>query len=104
MKSVEEQRELLSNFDIKNNQMINEMISMMKIYSDINVIMANDYIEGFVQNLKWDTTFSLKMSSLPFAKLDKTSFTLKSKLLFEIQEILDKYLDIPAEKRMLEEY
>lgn len=103
-KSKTELDNLLSSFDKDNIVLINDIISAFKIYSELNIAETNEFLRGFVSNLKWDNAFMMNLISMDFFKMTNLSFSLKKSMLSEIREIVEKYNTIPDEQKNIETY
>lgn len=102
--SESEKDALLSSFDKENNEVINELLEGLQIFSELDIVRVNESLKTFVENLKWDGSFIMKLINIPFYKMDRASFTIKKEILKEIQTIFEKYEDIPQEKMRMEVY
>lgn len=102
--SNEERQRILTSFDNENIDLINDMLSGFKVFSELNVEFTNKQLTAFIANLHWDASFMLNLIGLPFSDLDKISFTLKKKMLSELSKIVKKYQDIPEQEKGIEMY
>lgn len=68
---------LLSSFDRDNFEIINEIISGFRFASDYNIKSTNEQLNKFKENMHWDLGFMLKIISLDFESLKKTSVSNK---------------------------
>lgn len=99
-----ERDELLSSFDRENRALINEILSAFQFFSELNIIKMNESLSVFVENLKWDNSFMIKLVSVPFCDIKDTSFALKKEMLTEIQNVVKKYTELPDNQKMIENY
>lgn len=95
---------LLNEFDITNRKLINELLGYIRFLSEFNVKYTNDKIVLVNRNFNWDSSFSLTLASLPFYDLDNISKSLKSSLLEEIRELINKYKNKPEAEKTIEIY
>lgn len=95
---------LLSSFDKENSALINEILSEFQVFSDLNIVKMNEYLSEFVENLKWDNSFMIKLISVPFYDIKDASFTLKKEMLAEIQSVMRKYKELPDNQKRIENY
>lgn len=102
--SISERIELLNTFDQDNYSLINDILHVFQILSDMDIVKTNKYLEEFYKNLKWDAGFTLKLISSPFYELDNISFTNKKTILNEIKKMEDTYKTMPEEKKTIESY
>ncbi len=103
-KSKEEKEALVSSFDRENQELVNKIIFSYKVYSDIDIQHSNKVFEDVVENLNWDLSFMMAISSLKFSELKDISFTNKKSLLNEIRILIKKYNDLPEEQRKMNDY
>jgi len=99
-----ERNELLSSFDRENILLVNEVLKYIKLISEIDIANTNKQLTSFVNNLKWDGGFMMRLISIPFADMENVSFTIKKQMLSEIYDIAMKYKELPAEQKRIETY
>ena len=99
-----EEENLLSEFDLKNQEIINAILKYLKIATELNVIKTNKVLEQFVQNLEWDFNFMLQLSSIKFDSIGECSFSNKNELLKEISAVVKKYREMPEDLKKAENY
>ena len=102
--STEDYQSILNSFDKENMDLINEMLSGFKVFSELNVEFTNKQLTAFIANLHWDASLMLNFIGIPFSELGKMSFTLKQEMLTEIKKIVKKYQDIPDNEKGIETY
>lgn len=102
--SAEEIQELLSSFDNSNIEIVNDIINGFRFASDHNIKQTNEHLKTFSDNMHWDLGFMLRLIGMNFHDLNKTSVSNKKNLLNELEELLQKYIDLPDEKNVIEEY
>lgn len=102
--SESERDALLSSFDKENSEIINELLEGLQVFSELDIARVNESLKTFVENLKWDGSFIMKLINIPFYKMDKASFTIKKEMLKEVQATFEKYQDIPQEQMRIEVY
>lgn len=95
---------LLSEFDIINRKLINEFLEYMSFLSDWNVKYTNEKLVLLNRNFKWDASYILTLTSLPFYELESISKSLKSNLLNDIKKLIDEYKNKPQAEKTIELY
>ena len=99
-----EREELLSEFDKKNYKTINDIISVFRVYSDVDILRTTNYLSEFKKNLDWDGGFILRLISLSFYSLENTSVEQRKRILSSIIEILDNNKDAMNDNNSVEFY
>lgn len=102
--SQEEIHDILSSFDNENIEIINDIIQGFQFASDHNIKSTNEQLKAFGENMHWDLGFMLKLISLNYCSLEKTSVSNRKKLLTEIEALVKKYSELPAEQNRMETY
>ena len=102
--TYEEMTETLNSFDKENLYIVNDIINGFQFAAEHNIKIANTQLKSFSENMHWDLGFMLKLCSLDFKELDKTSVSNKRKLLADIDILLKKYSDLPDDSNVLETY
>lgn len=102
--SKEEQRNLLSSFEQANIEVVNKILALFQIMSELNMVKANEQFEAFLKNLEWDQGFIMKLLSSTFFQLKDVSYNIKRNLLNEIINTLEKYKTIPDNEKGIEFY
>ena len=100
----EEVQDLLSAFDNVNFEIFSDILSGFRFASDHNIKSTNEQLQRFEQNMRWDLGFMLRVISLEFSNLEKTSVSNRKNLLSEIEALIKKYSDLPEEQNRIEEY
>jgi transcriptional regulator with XRE-family HTH domain len=95
---------LLSEFDITNQKLINEFLGYISFLSDFNIKYTNEKMILFNRNFKWDASYILTLASLPFYELENISKSLKSSLLDDVRELIEKYKNKPEAEKTIEVY
>jgi|SRR5690554_1091887 len=95
---------LLNEFDITNKKLINEFLGYISFLSDFNVKYTNEKLALLNRNFKWDPSYILAISSLPFYELENMSKSLKSNLLNDIRKLVDEYKNKPEAEKTIEVY
>lgn len=103
-KTQSEIDDLISSFDRKNVDLLSKILVSFRIFSDIDIAKANKYLETFVKNLEWDNSFTMAFLGLPFYDLSAMGYTAKKQMLVEIQQIIEKYKNLPAAQKQIEVY
>ena len=99
-----ERNALLSTFDKENISLVNSILQKFGFLSDYDIANTNKYLTEFNKNLEWDMGFIMRLLSIRFFELDNVSFALKKQLLSEIEEIVQKYKEMPGEQKRIESY
>lgn len=100
----DEVHELLNSFDNTNIEIINDILTGLHVASKHNIKSTNTQLGQFSKNMHWDLGFMLRLISMEFTLLQKTSVSNKRNLLNEIEGLIQKYSAIPAEQNIIEEY
>lgn len=103
-KTKQEQEELLSTFDKENLETVNAILRYFRIFSDYDIEFANKQLGLILNNMKSDLGFTLRIASLSYDKLEKTSVSNKRKLINEFEELIKKYSDLTDEENAIELY
>ena len=102
--SKEEREALLSSFDKENGEIINEVLLAFRVFSELDIAKTNESLTAFINNLKWDSGYMLKLISIAFHEMGDVSFSLKKEMLTEIQNVIAKYKGIPDTQKRIETY
>ncbi len=103
-RSSKEIRNLMNAFDIKNQNIISDILSGFQVASEQNIKLVNEQLEMLAKNMHWDLGFVLRLISIDYSKLDQISFSLKKELLFNIEELVEKYKNVPKDIKRIENY
>ena len=103
-KRPEEVDQILSSFESHNREVIGDIVSAYKFWSDRDVKAANEQFKYYIDNLQWDLAFMMKLISLEFNTLSRLSYSNKRQLLIDINELIGKYYDLPEEANRYENY
>ncbi len=95
---------LFSSDEQETTSFVQELISFVGIMGTLDVPRASKSLKSLNIALEWDAGFILKLLSLPFPEMDGVSFTNKKQLLQEIEDLIQKYKDMPATLKGLESY
>ena len=95
---------LLSEFDLTNQKLINELLGHLSFLSNFNVKYTNTKLSLLNRNFKWDPGYILAIASLPFCELENISKSLKSNLLNDIRILIDEYKNKPEAEKTIEVY
>lgn len=104
MESKEELLERLSSFDKDNIGILNDILSGFQFASEYHIKRTNEQLKSFSENMHWDLGFMLKIISMNFRNLEKTSVSNKKDLIDEIDELIKKYAEIPDQQNRIESY
>lgn len=96
--------QLVSSFDKKNRELINQIIISCKIFSDLDIRRSNETLGMVVKNLEWDVSFMMAIWSMKYSDLGDMSYSYKIRILNEIKEVIKKYMDIPRDQKTLDQY
>lgn len=102
--TTEEVQDLLTSFDHDNIEIIGEILSGFQFASNHNIKTTNEQLKQFDQNMRWDLGFMLRVISLEFTLLAKTSVSNRKNLLQEINSLIIKYSNLPEAQNRIEEY
>ena len=84
--------------------LIDRTLNQLREITSFESLQAIDNLTTFNETFEWDPGFALKVAGIPFSKLGNMSFANKSKLLGEIQALVDKYADMDGFERRIESY
>ncbi len=82
---------LLTSFDIENTKTINTILDGFRFMSEADIIIANERLKEFSENMKSDLGFMSKIISLNYIKLNNLSYNKKRQFLSDIENLIDKY-------------
>lgn len=102
--SIEEEERLISSFDKENQQIINKILSVYKVYTDLDIAKSNELLMKYAKNLEWDAGFMMALLSMDFNELKDTSFSVKMRLLKDVRGLIKKYKELPDEERKMNRY
>lgn len=103
-RSKSETQNILNEFDIENQGVINTLLSYLKLASDMNIVATTEALKQLINNFEWDYNFMIKLFGFDFASIEECSYTNKVEMLKEIKEILSKYRNMPIEQKRAESY
>lgn len=86
----EEFKSILTKYDKENIAIIQNIVEALKYASDLDIKLTNTRLSSFVENLKWDIGFMLKIVSLDYSK-EVNTFDKKKRLLEEIEKTVKNY-------------
>lgn len=95
---------LFSSFDKDNIELINEILKIIQVMSDLDLVRTNKYLESFLKNLKWDHSFIMSLLNISFYDMEDYSFSVKKQLLSDINDIVTKYKTLSASEKAFEVY
>lgn len=95
---------LLNEFDLANKKLINEFLGYISFLSEFNIKYTNEKMTLLNRNLKWDVSYLLAISGLPFYELDNISKSLKNNLLDDIKKLIEEYKNKPEAEKIVEVY
>lgn len=77
--SESERNALISSFDKKNSELINDILAAFRVFSELNIVKTNEYLSLFVKNLTWDISFMMKLIGTSFYEMEDLSFSIKKR-------------------------
>ncbi|SCY87641.1 helix-turn-helix domain-containing protein [Alkaliphilus peptidifermentans] len=95
---------LLSEFDINNRELVNDLLNHISFLSDWNVKYTNEKMKLINKNFEWDSSYTLTLASLPFYELNNISKSLKGDLLENIKKLIEEYKNKPETEKTFETY
>jgi len=96
--------ELLSAFDRDNIEIVNDILSGFKFATECNIKDTNVQLNTFRENMRWDLGFMLKIISLDYKALEKTSVSNKRNLIAAIEKLICEYSQMPENMNKIETY
>lgn len=103
-RSKNQAKSILNEFDIENQEILNQLLKFIKMATDMDVLSTNKSLKQFVSNLEWDYNFMMRVVGFSFSSIENCSFSNKLQMLKEIREIVTKYQEMPEEQRSVEVY
>ena len=103
-KSREEYQELLSDFDRKNREVINGILSRIGFLSDYDVKYTNDKLQGILDNLKVEPSFALSYMAIPLKEMNKISVTARKQFIADVKSLVEKYAAADPPQESVELY
>ena len=94
-KTQDEVFELLSSFDRDNIEIVNDILSGFKFATECNIKDTNERLNSFRENMRWDLGFMIKIISLNYKVLEKTSVSNKRNLITAIEGLISDYSQMP---------
>lgn len=85
-----ELQKILNSFDIKNQELMRELIGGISYLSEQDVEYTNNKLEGVIANLREDPSFSLSYMALPLERLFNMSYKVKKDFLEGVIELIQK--------------
>lgn len=92
-KSQEEIQNLLSSFDNNNSKLISEILNELKFASEIDIRITNKRLSSFLENLKKDTWFTLKIISLNYSSLESIDMPQRKEFIEKVESLIVEYTD-----------
>ena len=96
--------ELLSSFDRDNIEIVNDILSGFKFATEYNIKDTNVQLNNFRENMRWDLGFMIKLISLDYKALEKTSVSNKRNLIAAIEKLITDYSQMPENMNKIETY
>lgn len=85
--------------DRKIDDLIRGINYFLRLYLESDSEEKLKELENITKNLQWNTSFWLKIATMPFFELEGSSYTHKKNLVNEIEGVLNDYINSPAELR-----
>lgn len=89
-----ELKTVLNSFDLKNQELMNELIRGIYYLSEQDVEYTNKKLEGIIANLKKDPSFSLAYMALPLDKIFALQPKVKRDFLNSVNELIEKSTNV----------
>ena len=102
--SQDEREKLISSFDRENQQLVTSILSAIHVFSELDIQRNNKVLKSIVDNLNWDLGFVFALTGLNFRELKNLNYSNKAKLLLEVKELIQKYKDLPEQKKQIDCY
>lgn len=96
--------EIWNSFDTENQKILSDILSCFRYASELDIANTNPRLKNFSANMHWDLWFMLKLISMKFSSLNDLSTTIKKEFLTDIEELIDKYNNLPQAQKKLETY
>lgn len=90
-RTEEEKEAILNSFDLENSKIINGILGEFKFIADANIVVTNERLKLFLENLTSDVGLMLKLVSLKFNKLEGCDVETKKAFIKEVEELIEKY-------------
>lgn len=89
-----ELKTVLNSFDLKNQELMNELIRGIYYLSEQDVEYTNKKLEGIIANLKKEPSFSLAYMALPLDKIFELQPKVKRDFLNSVNELIEKSTNV----------
>lgn len=89
-----ELKTVLNSFDLRNQELMNELIGGIYYLSEQDVEYTNNKLEGVIANLRQDPSFSLAYMALPLDKIFALPSKVKRDFLDGINELIEKSANV----------
>jgi len=99
-----EAKHILNDFDIEDQETINNMLKLIKMASDMDMLTTNKALKKFVDNMEWDFNLMIRIIGFDFASIGDCSFSNKIQMLYDIRDVVVKYRDMPEEEKKRDTY
>lgn len=96
--------EILNTSDRENVELLAKILGYFKMFSEYDVLLANKYLVQFQDNLESDLGFTIKLISLKYNQLNNLTTSNKKAFINSVNELIEKYSNIPEEKNNIELY
>ena len=98
------QQQLLQTYDATGMGTLPQIMEILHGLYEIDPNKAQSASRTFLENLKWDPAFMLKLIGLSFHELGDISHANKACLLDEITQLLKRYQEMPELEKKIENY
>ncbi len=102
--SREEIQSLLSSFDNNNVKLVSEILDEFKFASEMDIRITNERLTKFLDNLKKDIWFTLRVISLDYYLLDELDIPKRKEFLKDVDDLIRKYYDNQKNTKNTETY
>lgn len=102
--SKSQEKDILNEFDLENQKILNRLLQIIKMATDMDVLTTNKSLKQFISNLEWDYNFMLRVIGFSFSSIEECSFSNKLQMLKEIRDVISKYQEMPKNQKALETY
>lgn len=103
-KSQDERERLLSSFDRENRELVTSILTAIHVFSELDIQRNNRILRSINDNLDWDLGFMFALAGMSFRDLRHLSYSNKTKLLSDINELIQKYKEMPEQKKQIDYY
>ncbi len=97
--SANKNTEEVDDFALERNitDILRQINNYFRLYLESDADEKTIELSNLLKNLQWDTSFWVKVATLPYHRLEKASFTHKKSFIYEMKDVLDDYIESPEE-------